>query len=237
MDEDMAISIFTDGSCSPNPGYGGWGALIKNHSTGEENRITGGAVDTTNNKMEIVACIEALKFIGSDNKVDIYTDSKYVKNGINKWISGWKKNGWKTIKGQPVKNSDLWRDLQNQCEANVINWHWVRGHSGDTGNEIADELAKAGRLEVMNKETERKNVIEFKEALESNKDWRFYPDLHGELMTISAYKRELSSLDIRPLKFVLGENGVKLLDVGDYPKHQQEVKYILEEWLSSVVTF
>ncbi len=134
------IIIYTDGACSGNPGKGGWGAVLlyKDH----KKEISGANKDTTNNRMELTAVIESLKNVKKSIPLKIYTDSKYVMDGITKWINSWKKNGWRTADKKPVKNSDLWQELDIECQKHQISWHWVKGHSGDKYNEIADELAR-----------------------------------------------------------------------------------------------
>jgi len=136
------IVIYTDGACSGNPGKGGWGAILmfKEH----EKKISGGLKETTNNQMEIRAVIEALKTIKKPNEIIINTDSKYVMDGITKWINGWKKNGWRTADRKPVKNSELWQELDEEVGKHRIEWRWVKGHSGNKYNDIADELARHG---------------------------------------------------------------------------------------------
>jgi ribonuclease HI len=136
------IIIYTDGACSGNPGKGGWGAILmfKEH----EKKISGGLKETTNNQMEIRAVIEALKTIKKPNEIIINTDSKYVMDGITKWINGWKKNGWRTADRKPVKNSELWQELDEEVGKHRIEWRWVKGHSGNKYNDIADELARHG---------------------------------------------------------------------------------------------
>ena len=135
------IKIFTDGACSGNPGIGGWGVvIIKNNSRVKE--LYGGEKDTTNNQMELKATIEALKFFNKKNEITIYTDSKYVKNGIQLWIHKWKINGWKTANKKTVKNKNLWIELDTQIKRHIIKWKWIKGHEGNLYNEKADELAK-----------------------------------------------------------------------------------------------
>lgn len=136
------IEIWTDGSCSGNPGPGGWGALL---ISGEnEKELFGGEENTTNNKMELTAAIEALNVLKAPSKVTLHTDSTYVKDGLTKWIHGWKKNGWKTAAKKPVKNQELWQALDAACKRHDITWKWVKGHDGDPGNERADALANRG---------------------------------------------------------------------------------------------
>ena len=134
--------IFTDGACSGNPGPGGWGALICNGEN--ENELTGGAAETTNNRMELLAAIEALKSLPDGSAVRLTTDSVYVKDGITNWIKNWKARGWKTAAKKPVKNVDLWQELDSEAQRHSVEWHWVKGHAGHAGNERADELARQG---------------------------------------------------------------------------------------------
>lgn len=134
------VEIWTDGACSGNPGPGGWGVLLK--SGGHEKELMGGEYETTNNRMELMAAIEGLNALKRPSKVTLHTDSTYVKDGLTKWIHGWKRNGWKTAAKKPVKNKDLWQALEAACDPHDINWVWVKGHAGDEGNERADELAR-----------------------------------------------------------------------------------------------
>ena len=136
------VTIYTDGACSGNPGPGGWGALLISGSHQKE--ITGGEAHTTNNRMELLAAIEALEALKFSCQVDLYTDSSYVQQGIKSWINGWKRKGWKTSAGKPVKNKDLWMRLDTARSTHQVTWRWVKGHSGDPGNEHADELARRG---------------------------------------------------------------------------------------------
>jgi len=140
--EKKHVHIFTDGACSGNPGPGGWGALLM--YDGHEKEITGGTFDTTNNRMELMAAIEALKVLKQPCQVTLSTDSTYVKDGITQWIYNWQKNGWKNAKKKPVKNADLWQDLLEATKRHDISWEWVKGHSGHPENERADELANQG---------------------------------------------------------------------------------------------
>ena len=133
------VEIFTDGACSGNPGPGGWGALLRFNGT--EKTISGAEPDTTNNRMEMMAAISALELLKRPCAVDLTTDSSYVRDGITKWIHGWKKRGWKTASKQPVKNVDLWKRLDDAIQPHRVQWHWVKGHSGHRENEIADTLA------------------------------------------------------------------------------------------------
>jgi ribonuclease HI len=136
------VSIYTDGACKGNPGPGGWGALLV--AGGRERELSGGEPHTTNNRMELLAVIRALEALTRRCEIDLYTDSQYVKNGIETWIHGWKRNGWKTADRKPVKNEDLWRELDTLAKQHAIRWHWVRGHNDHPGNERADALANRG---------------------------------------------------------------------------------------------
>lgn len=136
------VEIFTDGACKGNPGPGGWGALLR--YKGIEKEIWGGDEETTNNRMELVAVINALQTLKRRVPVKITTDSQYVKKGITEWLAGWKRNGWKTANKKPVKNADLWRRLDEAVGKHDVKWAWVRGHSGHQENERADELANRG---------------------------------------------------------------------------------------------
>lgn len=136
------VEIYTDGACRGNPGPGGWGVLL---IAGERRKeLYGGEPDTTNNRMELRAAIEALNALNGERQVTLHTDSKYVMDGINNWMPGWKKRGWTTAAKKPVKNQDLWRDLDRAASRHDIRWNWVRGHTGNAGNERADELANKG---------------------------------------------------------------------------------------------
>jgi ribonuclease HI len=136
------VVIHTDGACSGNPGPGGWGAILDYNGTRKE--IFGGAKDTTNNRMEIQAAFEALNTLKRPCEVEMHVDSQYVKDGITKWIHGWKKNGWKTADKKPVKDVELWQALDTAITRHTISWHWVKGHDGHPDNERADELAREG---------------------------------------------------------------------------------------------
>ena len=135
----MKIKIYTDGACSGNPGKGGWGALIQENN--DETMISGSAMNTTNNRMELTAVIKALEFYEKPGEIEIFTDSKYVMQGITEWIKNWKNNQWKTSQKKDVKNKDLWLLLDLASEKHNIEWNWVKGHAGNYGNEIADKLA------------------------------------------------------------------------------------------------
>jgi len=136
------VSIYSDGACKGNPGPGGWGALLV--SGGRERELFGGEAHTTNNRMELLAVIRALEALTRHCEIDLYTDSQYVKNGIETWIHGWKRNGWKTADKKPVKNADLWHELDALAKRHTVRWHWVRGHNDHPGNERADALANRG---------------------------------------------------------------------------------------------
>jgi len=136
------VRIYTDGACKGNPGPGGWGALLR--SGAHERELYGGDPATTNNRMELTAVIRALEALKRASKVEIYTDSEYVMKGITEWLAGWKRRGWKTADRKPVKNADLWRELEALAHKHEVRWHWVRGHSGHPENERADALANRG---------------------------------------------------------------------------------------------
>ena len=136
------VIIYTDGACRGNPGPGGWGALIRLDAI--EKEIFGGQVDTTNNQMELTAAIEGLAALKERCSVELYTDSKYVMDGITQWIQNWKKNNWRTAAKKDVKNKELWKKLDQLISQHQVQWHWVKGHSGDAGNETADLLANKG---------------------------------------------------------------------------------------------
>ena len=135
------VDIYTDGACSGNPGPGGWGAILR--TDGREKEISGGERATTNNRMELMAVIRSLETLKHPSTVVIHTDSRYVMDGITQWMKRWKQNGWKTADKKPVKNEDLWRELDRLCAGHAISWRWVRGHSGHRENERADTLARA----------------------------------------------------------------------------------------------
>ena len=136
------VTIYTDGACSGNPGPGGWGAILL--SGGREREIMGGEADTTNNRMELMAAIRALEALTRPCQVELHTDSQYVRQGITEWMRGWKARGWKTADKKPVKNEDLWRELDAARARHEVTWRWVKGHAGDPLNERADALARAG---------------------------------------------------------------------------------------------
>jgi ribonuclease HI len=136
------IEIFTDGACSGNPGPGGWGAILRKGDT--EKELFGGEALTTNNRMEMTAVIEALRALKEPVVARVHTDSQYVQKGISEWIHGWKRRGWKTANKEPVKNEDLWREMDRLAAQHTIEWIWVKGHAGHAENERADELARRG---------------------------------------------------------------------------------------------
>lgn len=140
------LEIYTDGSCLGNPGAGGWAAILlyKEH----QKKVSGGKADTTNNQMELTAVIEALKALKKSSEVTIYIDSQYVKNGITEWVKKWKVNGWRTADKKPVKNVELWKDLDDQVSKHQIKWQWVKAHNGNKYNEIVDELARFEAMKV-----------------------------------------------------------------------------------------
>ncbi|MEM7774610.1 MAG: ribonuclease HI [Pseudomonadota bacterium] len=134
------VEIYTDGACSGNPGPGGWGAILMSGPHRKE--LSGAEAETTNNRMELMAAIEALNALKYPSAVDLHTDSNYVKDGITKWIHGWKRNGWKTAARKTVKNADLWQQLDEAQGRHIMTWHWLKGHAGHVENERADELAR-----------------------------------------------------------------------------------------------
>ena len=136
------VVAYTDGACRGNPGPGGWGVLLKYQ--GQVRELNGGELQTTNNRMELTAAIQALEVLKERCQVELYTDSVYVKDGITKWFVQWRARGWRTAAEKPIKNKDLWIQLSNIVEKHQIDWYWVKGHSGDSGNERADELANLG---------------------------------------------------------------------------------------------
>ncbi len=144
--DDKAVDLFTDGACSGNPGPGGWGVVMR--WRGEEKELYGGEANTTNNRMEMMAAIRGLETLNRGVRVNVHTDSKYLRDGITRWIGGWKKNGWKTAAKKPVKNVDLWRRLEAALEGNEAQWFWIKGHSGHPQNDRADALARRGVAEA-----------------------------------------------------------------------------------------
>lgn len=144
--KDAPVIIYTDGACSGNPGPGGWGAILIYGDKRKE--INGGELDTTNNRMELRAAAEALAALKRPVRAELHTDSEYLRKGITEWIGAWKRNGWKTAAKKPVKNADLWQLLDAARQRHDVEWRWVKGHAGETENERADELARAGLAAV-----------------------------------------------------------------------------------------
>jgi ribonuclease HI len=140
------VEMFTDGACKGNPGPGGWGALLR--CNGHEKGLCGGEALTTNNRMEMLAAIEGLNALSEPCEVVLTTDSEYLRKGITEWLANWKRRGWRTAAGQPVKNVDLWQRLDEAVQRHTIRWHWVKGHSGHRENEMADALANRGIAEL-----------------------------------------------------------------------------------------
>ena len=141
------IEVYTDGACRGNPGPGGWGAVLIYGK--ERKEMFGGEAETTNNRMELMAAINALRALKRGCELTLYTDSQYVRKGITEWIDGWKQRNWRTAAKKPVKNSDLWQQLDDEVDRHKINWVWVRGHTGNPGNELADRLANRGIDELV----------------------------------------------------------------------------------------
>ncbi len=148
---DIEVEIHTDGACRGNPGPGGWGAILRGRGKfeGKSRSLHGGELETTNNRMELMAAIKALQILKRPTRVALYTDSRYVQQGINEWIENWKRRGWRGANKKPVKNQDLWQALDAAREQHQVEWHWVKGHAGVTDNEIADQLANRGIDELL----------------------------------------------------------------------------------------
>ena len=143
----LEITAYTDGACSGNPGPGGWGVVMQARRDGKlvrERELKGGTAQTTNNRMEMTAAIEALNALKSPSRIRIVTDSTYLRDGITKWVHGWKRKGWKTAAKKPVKNAELWQELEAAAARHQVEWDWIKGHAGHDENERADELARAG---------------------------------------------------------------------------------------------
>ena len=141
------VTLYTDGACRGNPGPGGWGVLLR--AKGQEREICGGALSTTNNRMELLAAIEGLQALTRPCSVAVYTDSEYLRKGIGEWLPRWKATGWRTAARKPVKNEDLWRRLEEAAARHQVEWHWVKGHSGHAENERADALANRGLDDIL----------------------------------------------------------------------------------------
>jgi ribonuclease HI len=144
---EHSVSIYADGGCRGNPGPGGWGAVLQ--SGGVDKELWGGEAHTTNNRMELTAVIRALEALKRPSTVHVHTDSQYVQKGINEWIHNWKRNGWRTSDKKPVKNADLWQELDTLAREHEIKWSWIKGHAGNAGNERADRLANRGIDELL----------------------------------------------------------------------------------------
>ncbi len=143
----MNVEIYTDGACKGNPGPGGWGVLLRYNGT--EKTLRGAEIATTNNRMELMAAIQALTALTRSCVVDLYTDSQYVRQGMTEWLAGWKLKNWRNSKKEPVKNADLWQQLDEQAQRHQVRWHWVKGHSGHPENELADTLANEAIEELL----------------------------------------------------------------------------------------
>lgn len=145
---DLDYTIYTDGACLGNPAPGGWAAIIYNNNSGEEKKIVGSDLKTTNNRMELIAVIKALEALPPKCSLRIYTDSKYVINGMSSWIFNWKKHNWLGASKKPIKNKDLWIILDKLCDSFSVNWKWVKGHSGDKNNDAVDEMARGEAIKL-----------------------------------------------------------------------------------------
>ena len=143
------VELYTDGACSGNPGPGGWAYILKHPTSGKEREASGGELQTTNNRMELIAVIEGLRALNAPSSVDIYSDSQYVLNGLKEWLDNWKKRGWRTASKKPVKNEDLWRVLDEMRETHDLDFHWIRGHNEHPENERCDAMAVAAREAIV----------------------------------------------------------------------------------------
>jgi ribonuclease HI len=192
------IKIFTDGACSPNPGAGGWGIVFL-YEGKKPFYQNGGEPNTTNNKMELMAALTALQTLKTPHKVQLFTDSKYVQDGITKWLPSWKERNWQTAAKQPVKNKDLWQQLDKAAAAHQVEWHWVKGHAANKWNEMADQLAVAGRTalacpppasnKTIAKTTEQTDIIKIYAGI----TWR-HKDQQGSWAIIFTYRRYIKVL-------------------------------------------
>ena len=151
--DQVQLVIYTDGACRGNPGVGGWAAVVQHQ--GDETELSGTEKNTTNNRMELTAAVRALQFLDRSSEVRLYTDSQYLRSGITAWINNWKRNGWRTSAGRPVKNQDLWQGLDEASQGHKIDWCWVKGHAGNAGNERADTLANQAIDRLMLHQTAR----------------------------------------------------------------------------------
>jgi ribonuclease HI len=149
------VLLYTDGACSGNPGPGGWAFVLKHPSTGKEMERSGAELDTTNNRMELMAAIEGLKALKAKSIVELYSDSKYVLDGLKEWLPGWKAKGWKTAGKKPVKNVDLWKELDALASGHEVKFHWIRGHNEHPENERCDQLAVAAREALVSQRASR----------------------------------------------------------------------------------
>ncbi len=144
------VTIYTDGSCHPNPGRGGWGCVLY-FRDGRVQELSGGEMETTNNRMELMAALRALQYLAEPHNVDLYTDSQYFRDGITKWLPAWQRRGWLTADRHPVKNQDLWMALAEEVKRHKMHWHWVKGHAGQAGNERANTLAQREMMKLRGK--------------------------------------------------------------------------------------
>ena len=158
VDPPPSVQIYTDGGCDPNPGPGGWGAVLISGARTKE--ISGGALATTNNRMELTAAISALRSLTRRCDVEVYTDSQYLRKGMTEWLTGWQENGWRRANGKPIQNEDLWRELSGEVDRHHVEWRWIRGHRGHPLNERADELAAEGRLRLLAEGTPGQALVE-----------------------------------------------------------------------------
>ena len=218
------VVIYTDGACSGNPGPGGWGATMMfgaSATNGERREIRGGELESTNNRMELMAAIKALDYIEQRSTIDLHTDSTYVRKGITEWIHGWKRRGWKTAAKKPVKNADLWQELDEARTHHDVTWHWVKGHAGHPENERADELAGMGLKEALSGEPSLE-IITPMEAPTPSEPVHF--DLDPRLATDSVEIRTLKLCTVRLMNdhrypwlilIPMAQNMSELIDLSD----------------------